>query len=335
MRIEGSGKLKLTIAIPSYNKGKTISRTLDSIESQITDEVEVLISDNASTDDTEAIVREYQKKYGNIRYLKQKTNIGADGNFLKCYLEAKGQYIYLLSSDDILADGAISVIMSFINANPDVDVVFLNHYFFDGNDIGIEANANRMFLDIKSNYITTDKDKFISEVKYQLTYMCSFMLSKKAFESVANPEKYIGTFFIHACIAFEASKHKDCLFGVIYNPIVAQDLTPGSSNIITRFFEVFGEKEHYLLCCIAPEFGYNEKKMNFIFYSHAIRTWPKAIVEMRIKGVNGWKENYVKYGKKLVKKSAKLYLFMIPALYCPVKILKAIKKIYKIMALQG
>ena len=86
----------LTIAIPTYNGAKTIRNALDILLPQCTDEIELVISDNTSTDETPEIIPEYQKLYP-IRYIRNKINIGPDANFLQCMKLASGKFTYLLS----------------------------------------------------------------------------------------------------------------------------------------------------------------------------------------------------------------------------------------------
>ena len=70
----------LSICIPTYNSSEYLAETLDSIVSQFIDEdifsqVEIIISDNASPDDTTEIVESYQKNYKNILYFRNEANL--------------------------------------------------------------------------------------------------------------------------------------------------------------------------------------------------------------------------------------------------------------------
>jgi glycosyltransferase involved in cell wall biosynthesis len=76
----------ITICIPTYNREKFLPETLDSIIEQDgfnIDDIEIVISDNASVGNTATIVQEYQKKYKNIKYFRNDENIGSDRNILK------------------------------------------------------------------------------------------------------------------------------------------------------------------------------------------------------------------------------------------------------------
>jgi len=101
--------MKLTIGIPAYNLERTISKTLDSIIDQIKTsyDIEILISDNCSTDDTAKLVKQYQKKHPKlISYYKQTENIGYSGNLAAVFDKAKGTYVWLCG-DDAFMDGGL------------------------------------------------------------------------------------------------------------------------------------------------------------------------------------------------------------------------------------
>lgn len=104
--------IRLSICIPTYNRAAFLGQALDSIIAQATDEVEIVISDNASTDDTEALVRDYQARFPRLRYHRNPENLGADRNFLKVVEIAQGEYGWLLGSDDALAEGAVATVLS-------------------------------------------------------------------------------------------------------------------------------------------------------------------------------------------------------------------------------
>ena len=113
----------LTIAIPTFNRKRLLKRALDSVLYQMEDDVEVLVVDNASDDGTDTMVATFQKQYPTLQYKKNSENIGADRNFLKCLRDAKGKYVLLLGSDDILLNGAVQHITAFLREH-DVSAAF-------------------------------------------------------------------------------------------------------------------------------------------------------------------------------------------------------------------
>lgn len=89
----------VTIAIPTYNRGdKYLKESLDSSLGQTYSNIEILISDNCSTDNTPEVIGSY--KDSRIRYFRQKRNLGQRGNMNFLLQQAKGDYFLMLHDDD-------------------------------------------------------------------------------------------------------------------------------------------------------------------------------------------------------------------------------------------
>lgn len=120
----------LSIIIPTFNGAEWIEDTLESVLTQaidFKDSVEILVRDNASSDDLESLIKKLNVKYHNIiRYDKRETNVIADINFRESINLAVGEYILLLGDDDLLFPNFIKQTLSFIQSNPGVGLVYYN-----------------------------------------------------------------------------------------------------------------------------------------------------------------------------------------------------------------
>ncbi|WP_297762012.1 glycosyltransferase [Thermosynechococcus sp.] len=94
-------KPRLSIGMPVYNGAKFIRDALDSLLGQSFTNFELIISDNASTDETEAICREYAAKDSRIRYVRQTHNRGAAANFKYVLDQAVAEYFMWAAADDV------------------------------------------------------------------------------------------------------------------------------------------------------------------------------------------------------------------------------------------
>lgn len=92
----------LTVGIPAYNEAKHIRKTIESCISQAGC---VIVSDNASTDDTQKICEELASKYSNLVYIRHAENIGGNANFNFLLKEAKTKYFMWMGGHDDLDDG--------------------------------------------------------------------------------------------------------------------------------------------------------------------------------------------------------------------------------------
>ncbi|MEW6694014.1 MAG: glycosyltransferase [Pseudomonadota bacterium] len=96
-----NSKPQVSIGMPVYNGAKFIREALDSLLAQTFTDFELIISDNASTDETEAICREYAAKDKRIHYIRQRENLGATANFKYVLDEAVGEYFMWAAADDV------------------------------------------------------------------------------------------------------------------------------------------------------------------------------------------------------------------------------------------
>ena len=90
----------VTVGIPVFNGEKYIRKAIDSILAQTFSNFNCIISDNGSTDQTEIICKEYEKKDERITYVKHEKNLGPDFNFRFVLSKAKSKYFVWLAYDD-------------------------------------------------------------------------------------------------------------------------------------------------------------------------------------------------------------------------------------------
>ncbi len=110
----------VTIGIPTYNRVGMLGRSIESALCQDYPMIEVIISDNASTDNTQEVCREFCKKDDRVKYVKQPSNIGAVANFTAVLKRASGEYFMWLGDDDWIDASYVSHCMSLLLSSPDV-----------------------------------------------------------------------------------------------------------------------------------------------------------------------------------------------------------------------
>ena len=122
----------LTIGIPTWNRENELRECLDIVLPQVTAEtgVEILVCDNASEDGTSLFVRDLASQYSFLQYERHSKNIGADRNFIEVLKRAAGIYVWILSDDDFLSDGAVRNVVSLIR-NHTPSCVTLNYIYCD------------------------------------------------------------------------------------------------------------------------------------------------------------------------------------------------------------
>ncbi len=123
----------VSIIMPSYNTAKFISETIESVSAQTYPNWELIIVDDCSTDDTDAVVRPYLVD-DRIRYIKNEKNSGAAVSRNRALREAKGKWVAFLDSDDLWFPEKLEKQISFMKKN--------DYHFSYTNYIEIDENAN-------------------------------------------------------------------------------------------------------------------------------------------------------------------------------------------------
>lgn len=91
----------VSVITPVYNAEAVIGKTLESIFAQTYKNIEIVLVDDCSTDNSKSVIEEYQKEHPEIVYFKQPTNQGAGAARNKALELAKGQYVAFLDADDL------------------------------------------------------------------------------------------------------------------------------------------------------------------------------------------------------------------------------------------
>src|SRR5690349_9582986 len=92
---------RVSVGLPVYNGEKYLTESLDALLSQSCTDIEIIVSDNASTDTTEDICRRYMADDDRIRYLRQPRNIGAAANHQVVLDAARAELFKWASHDDL------------------------------------------------------------------------------------------------------------------------------------------------------------------------------------------------------------------------------------------
>lgn len=127
----------VSIGMPVFNAEGTVGRAVESLLEQTCGDFELIISDNASTDGTAAILEELAASDRRIRVVRQVRNVGAHANFGFVLQQARGQYFLWAAADDRWALSFVEKNVSFLQGNPDF-VGSVSKVEFEG-DSGLAA----------------------------------------------------------------------------------------------------------------------------------------------------------------------------------------------------
>lgn len=125
----------VSICIPTFNSGAYVYRAIESCIYQTYKNIEIIIVDNASTDNTQEVVLLYMSRDKRVRFFKNETNIGSGNNFLKCAEYASGFFLQALCADDWLSRDYIEECINIFSQHSQVAVVIPSVFTFKLEDI--------------------------------------------------------------------------------------------------------------------------------------------------------------------------------------------------------
>jgi abequosyltransferase len=186
----------LTIAIPTYNRSACLTELLEVLMPQLVGEprVELMISDNASQDDTPAVIESFREKGLKLIYTRNEINIGSDANFLQCFEQANGKYMWLVGDDDIILPGALARILPVLAA-ADYALVYLCPYSFRTDYVAEHApDKFRRFAQSMPNGLP-----FIRKVGTTIAFISAMIINKERYGSAERPDlkSLVGSNLIH------------------------------------------------------------------------------------------------------------------------------------------
>lgn len=168
-------------------------------DSENVGDIEIVICNNASTDDTDVLCQDYIHQYPTIvRYICHSKNIGFDGNIEALFSHAKGANVWLLSDDDALNVGAIKKLLDIIKKHPTLKVIFSN---YDECDALMNLQAKRIRPEINKDVFCQTGEAFFTENKFLSNLVSSVIINKAAWLTTTVAEKYYNGWHFTAKVA--------------------------------------------------------------------------------------------------------------------------------------
>lgn len=203
----------VTIITPTFNRADLLGETMESVLSQDYPNVEYIVIDDGSDDNTDNVVKEFKKKKypgKKLVYIKQK-NIGETKAVNRGLSLAKGKYIAIVNSDDPLVPGSISEIVECLEQNPKVLAVYPDWEMIDENSKAIKTvhpkDYNYLQM-LKEHYCIPGPGTFFQKEAIKLTggrstdfkYLAdfAFWLKLGMYGQIMHLPKTLATFRVHS-----------------------------------------------------------------------------------------------------------------------------------------
>lgn len=318
----------LTIAIPTFNRANYLELCLSQLSPQLYGceaEVELIISDNCSTDETQEVVSKFLTKHSNLRYIRNIENIGPDENFIQCFREADSKYVLLFGDDDVFHDNALSYLLDVIR-NEDYGSVFLSVTAFSGE---FKQDEHKIKYD-KGVVVYDNNEEYIYRVYIDSTFISSNVINKSLLPKDTDIAIYSGTYLVQLGWTLPAYVHTHKHAYIERQLIAAKTFNSGG----IKFFDVFVTNLMAILSNYRNN-GLSENLYDRIINKLLAQFYPGRIFNIRLN-----KETYDDNKNDLFsifynqfKSKTLFWLFIVPAIFLPPTIgkfvLRQAKSIHK------
>ena len=248
----------LSICIPTYNRSQYLKETIDSIIGQEefkSENVEIVISDNCSTDDTEIVCKKYTEQYENIKYFKNQENV-RDRNFPLVLSKGSGVLLKLCNDTLIFNKDALNDLLHLIrNCQDEKPVIFTSNNNQYPNEVTVKS-----------------LEDFLNTISYNITWIGGFSIWKDDFYSFGNTsERCDESLWQVPCLLKYVNTKKNA---VVYSKRLFTTQTVAKKNISYGLYKVFytnylGFVKKYINNGISKAcFDWLEKDLLFNFFSY-------------------------------------------------------------------
>lgn len=254
----------LTIGIPVFNGQKYIEEAINAITKcdLQSNEVEIIICDNASTDKTIEIAHTHKS----VKVIEHQENIGFDGNLNRIFNYARGKYVWAIGADDLILDRDIKDLVSILRDTDNCGVIFIG-----GVDLISEPHRT-----------LTDPEEFLIMSNFRSGFFSNNIIQKSLWLN-CELKQFLGSGWIHYAVILQAIRMMPTMVTrkkhVIENPLSNEVKTwnnKGAGLIVgLRLVEIFQ---------IMPKWGYEKK---FIKRTKGVikNSYPREIIISKIRGL--------------------------------------------------
>lgn len=278
--------MRLSICIATYNRAAFIAETLNSILGQMTREVELVVVDGASPDNTPDVVADLAARHPALRYYREQVNSGVDGDYDKAVGYAQGEYCWLMTDDDVLIPGAVQRVLSALATRPPLVVVNAE---VRNVDLTVTLKSPRLDVYEDIEYDANRAEDFFARAATYLSFIGGVVIRRELWLA-RDRKSYYGTQFIHLGVLFQSPPIGAAK--VVAQPLIM--IRNGNAMWTPRAFEIwsfrwpallwsfrdFSEAARRSVCPREPWRGFN-----FLLFHRALGSYSIAEFRKHLAGI--------------------------------------------------
>lgn len=209
----------LSICIPTYNRAAYLQQCLAAVLPQAeAAHVPVIVSDNASSDSTREVAESFAKDFRQLIFIRQPTNLGHDLNHKEILKHATSTFAWLLGDDDVIAEGAIARLLSFLRAGDGYELVLLNAWLTDN-----ELRPGQFQFDLTNDRLIENCNDLLRDYSDKLTF--GMMVVDVDKFNGTNGDRFLGTAHFYGGVVYDYlangyREHGKNKIAIVSTPIV-------------------------------------------------------------------------------------------------------------------
>jgi len=221
----------LSICIATYNRAGFIGETLDSIIPQLTEEVEIVVVDGASTDSTPTIMERYAADCPGLRYIRLPEKGGVDQDFGKAVEYARGEYCWLFPDDDLFKPGAVQRVLGELRNGH--SLVIVNAGVMD-RDFSTLLHPSMLDNREDETFGPDDLEGLFRRIVPSISFIGCVVIRRETWLAREHA-RYFGTEFIHVGVIFQEPLPGSAR--IIGQPYIT--IRYGNAHWTSRSFEIW------------------------------------------------------------------------------------------------
>lgn len=247
----------ISICIPTYNRASILREGLEYLIPLVERwNVAIIISDNASTDDTSNVVSQAKLRYDHIFYHRNERNIGMDCNFESVLRLATTEYAWLLGDDDRIHHEALKKVLDRLTAESS-DLLLLN---------GGSSDASRGRVTGRHAQVYINQDAFLHDLGWHVTWISGLVISTSLI-AMLNFKKYQDSYFSHFGSLFDALSKQRTIKILWEDSSCYYPSSLAEFSWAQRALEIFAEKWSQVVLSLPETYSPEAKKECILAHS--------------------------------------------------------------------
>jgi len=221
----------LSLCIATLNRARYLGQTLQCIVSQADPDIEVVILDGGSSDETAQVVDSFRGSLPSLQYKRKSEPGGVDRDFDEAVELASGSYCWLMSDDDLLRPGTVRTVLTRLSGRA-LSVIVVNAAVYN-EDFSELIHERMIEVAEDREYGSCDDERLFIDAARYLSYIGAVIVQRDLWRARARTP-YYGSQFIHVGVLFQAPLPRVALLA---EPLIL--IRYGNASWSARAFEIW------------------------------------------------------------------------------------------------